>query len=258
MRILIVRHGDPAYEIDGLTETGKKEAQLLAPRLASIPVTDFYVSPLGRARQTLQPALDMLGREAQVLDWLKEFSAELDINGSDFLQKAYPGTPRDAQGRFEPRIVWDMLPGAWMKDEKNFEPEAWRTSETAKHSNMEEVYRRTCEGLDELLARYGYIREGGMYVTEKGSDATIVLVCHFGITAVMLSHLWGVSPHILLHVLSMAPSSVTEIYTEERVKGEVVFRTARVGDISHLYAAGQEPSFACRFCEVYENTWQRH
>jgi len=258
MRILLVRHGDPAYEIDGLTETGKKEAQLLAPRLAALPVTDFYVSPLGRARQTLQPTLDLLERKAEVLDWLEEFSAQLDINGSSFLQKAYPNTPRDESGLFEKRIVWDMLPGAWMRNEKNFERDAWRDTETAAHSDMEMIYQRTCDGLDALLARYGYIREGGMYVTQRGSNATIVLVCHFGITAVMLSHLWGVSPHILLHVLSMAPSSVTEIYSEERVKGEVVFRTARVGDISHLYAAGVEPSFACRFCEVYENRNQRH
>ena len=34
MRILIIRHGDPDYEIDGLTEKGKREAALLAKRLA--------------------------------------------------------------------------------------------------------------------------------------------------------------------------------------------------------------------------------
>ena len=30
MRILMIRHGDPDYEHDSLTETGKKEAALLA------------------------------------------------------------------------------------------------------------------------------------------------------------------------------------------------------------------------------------
>ena len=35
MRILIVRHGDPDYEIDSLTEKGWGEAGHLAERLAS-------------------------------------------------------------------------------------------------------------------------------------------------------------------------------------------------------------------------------
>ncbi len=32
MRILMIRHGDPDYEHDSLTETGKKEAALLDRR----------------------------------------------------------------------------------------------------------------------------------------------------------------------------------------------------------------------------------
>ena len=33
MRILIVRHGDPNYELDCLTEKGKREAALMAEKL---------------------------------------------------------------------------------------------------------------------------------------------------------------------------------------------------------------------------------
>lgn len=32
MRIFIIRHGDPDYSIDGLTEKGKREAELLRER----------------------------------------------------------------------------------------------------------------------------------------------------------------------------------------------------------------------------------
>ena len=35
MRIIIVRHGDPDYSIDSLTETGWKEAKILADILIS-------------------------------------------------------------------------------------------------------------------------------------------------------------------------------------------------------------------------------
>ena len=74
----------------------------------------------------------------------------------------------------------------------------------------------------------------------------------------MLSHLWGVSPFVLWGSLVMAPSSVTELYSEEREKGIVQFRASKVGDTSHLYAGGRKPSFSARFCSVYENTQERH
>ncbi|MFR2935372.1 MAG: histidine phosphatase family protein, partial [Ruminococcus sp.] len=52
MKLLFIRHGDPDYEIDSLTEKGWKEAALLAERVSQLEVKTFYVSPLGRARDT--------------------------------------------------------------------------------------------------------------------------------------------------------------------------------------------------------------
>ena len=52
MRLLIVRHGDPDYTIDSLTEKGWREAELLADRMSKETIDYFYVSPLGRARDT--------------------------------------------------------------------------------------------------------------------------------------------------------------------------------------------------------------
>ena len=44
MRIIFIRHGDPDYEHDSLTEKGWREAALLAERVSAWRVTDFYVS----------------------------------------------------------------------------------------------------------------------------------------------------------------------------------------------------------------------
>mgnify|MGYP003231748075 CR=1 FL=1 len=57
MRLLIVRHGDPDYSIDSLTEKGWKEAEYLSERLSKLDVKDFYVSPLGRAKDTARMLL---------------------------------------------------------------------------------------------------------------------------------------------------------------------------------------------------------
>lgn len=84
MRLLLIRHGDPDYVHDDLTETGKREAALLAERIAPLPVRDYFVSPLGRARATAAPTLQRAGRQAAEKDWLQEFSipiARPDVQG---------------------------------------------------------------------------------------------------------------------------------------------------------------------------------
>ena len=74
MKLLIVRQGDPDYSIDSLTETGWNEAELLVPRLSKLDVKDFYVSPLGRAKDTASLTLKAMGREAEECLWLREFA----------------------------------------------------------------------------------------------------------------------------------------------------------------------------------------
>ena len=64
MKLLFIRHGDPDYEIDSLTEKGWKEAALLAERVSQLEVKTFYVSPLGRARDTASLTLQKMNREA--------------------------------------------------------------------------------------------------------------------------------------------------------------------------------------------------
>ena len=257
MKIFLIRHGDPDYEHDTLTEKGHREAALLAEKMAGIPVKDFYVSPLGRARDTAGYTLKKTGREAKVLDWLEEFWAIVDVNDSPELQKAYPDTDKK-DGRYGGRIVWDMLPGYWTEHPEYFTRDGWRNSEVAEHSNMIQRYDWVTGELDKLLAEYGYVREGSHYRVERESEEAIVLFCHFGVSCVLLSHLWGISPFLLWHELALAPTSVTALVTEEREQGVASFRATGVGDISHLYAGNEKPSFSARFCETYGNWEERH
>ena len=75
MTIYIIRHAEPDYEHDSLTEKGWREAELLSHRLAKIPERILlHVSPLGRAQRHRVP--DAQGRRsggAEVLPWLREF-----------------------------------------------------------------------------------------------------------------------------------------------------------------------------------------
>ena len=81
MRILIVRHAEPDYVHDALTEKGKREALLLGERLAKIPASAYYVSPLGRAQATADYTLRLVGKQAETLPWLSEFRGYTVQNG---------------------------------------------------------------------------------------------------------------------------------------------------------------------------------
>lgn len=44
MKLLIIRHGDPDYTIDSLTEKGHREAELLSERIAPMEIAARYIS----------------------------------------------------------------------------------------------------------------------------------------------------------------------------------------------------------------------
>ncbi|MBQ6322330.1 MAG: histidine phosphatase family protein [Lachnospiraceae bacterium] len=251
MRILMLRHGDPDYEHDGLTEQGREEAALLAKWMQTQPVDELYVSPLGRAQQTCAYTTQLLGMPAVTLDWLREFPAQVDVNDSAFLQQAYGDLRKGPDGRYLPHYAWDMRPNAINGKEEYFTEDGWKNSEVAKRSDMEACCRAVWEGLDTLLASCGYVHEGNIFRVEKANHKTIALFCHFGVTCVMLSHLWKVSPFVLWHMTATSASSITELFSEEREEGVAIFRMRHMGGIPHLEMAGKEPSFAARFCETF-------
>lgn len=258
MRILLIRHGDPDYEHDTLTEKGHREAALLAGLAPSMQIDDCYMSPLGRAQDTASYSLKAIRKEATTLDWLREFPAKVDLNLSKELLEAFPDSSKEESRYAIRNNIWDMVPAYWTNHPEYMELNGWQQSLVAKCGDAVFVYESVCEELDKLLKSYGYIREKNHYRVIKENTKTIACYCHFGIICALLSHLWNVSPFVLWHGLALAPTSVTEIVSEERQQGIASFRALRVGDTSHLYA-GQEPaSFAARFCEVFSNKDQRH
>ena len=242
MKLLIVRHGDPDYAKDSLTEKGWREARYLSERLIKMGIDDFYVSPLGRARATASFTLDRLGQTAEVKDWLQEFPARIE-------EPSRPG---------EQKIAWDWLPEDWTTEERFYQADHWFEVENMRKGHVKALYDQVVHGLDEILARHGYVREGNYYRTDQGNTDTVALFCHFGVECVMLSHLLHISPMPLWHGSCALPSSVTTLVTEERRKGIASFRMLSFGDLSHLYVHGEVPAFAARFCEVYENENERH
>ena len=237
MKLMIIRHGDPNYAIDSLTPKGHKEAAALAEYMKNLDVTAFYVSPLGRAQHTADYTLQKMGRTAETMDWLREF----------------PATVYRPHCHEDDYIAWDWRPSDWAELDDFYDTQRWTDHPAMAEGNVRQLYDHVCAEFDKLLAKHGYERNGRIYNAIAPNEDTIVFFCHFGLESVLLSHLLNVSPMVIWHGFCAAPSSVTTIYTEEREKGIASFRISRFGDISHLYAAGLEPSFAARFCETQDH-----
>ena len=184
MRLLIIRHGEPIYNPDTLTEKGKKEAKILASFLKkNFPeIKDFYLSPLGRAQETAKPILEAFGKEGTTFPWLREFGPF-----PGYVRVTIPSTYG----------CWDYLPED-LDTEKELLTENWREVPRVKESLIPATYKEVCDGLDSLLETYGYKRKSTYYEVTKQSHDTICLVCHFGVESVILSHLMNCSPWVLL------------------------------------------------------------
>lgn len=241
MRIIFIRHGDPDYQNDSLTEKGKREAALLSERVSSWEnIAEIFCSPLGRAKETASYSLKRLGREAVIYPWLREFAYMIDD----------PTTGRHG-------VPWDFMPEYWTEIEEMYDKKEWKNTQIYR-SNPElgPAYDEVCAGLDSILANYGYQRYHNYYVTKKPEtpkkqDATIIFFCHLGVTCVMLSHLLGISPVALFHGFYLAPTCITVLAAEERVQGKAIFRTQVMGDTMHLSQGGEPVSAAGYFTDVF-------
>ena len=239
MKLLLIRHGDPDYKLDSLTPRGVKEAELLAERMADVPIDKIYVSPQGRAQRTAEYTLQKKQMTAETLPWLCEFGYPIEM-------------PPEAR-KPNSRIVWNLYPSFCQTVPDLYDPEKWLQVDFIKGSVIPEKYKMVCDSLDALLAKHGYVREGMFYRVERANIDTIAVFCHCGLSLIVLSHLFNMAPLPLLQHFGCPPSSVTTVVTEERQKGIAQFRCACYGSTEHLYVGNTEPSPAGLFDQTFRD-----
>lgn len=260
MRLIFVRHGDPDYVNDSLTQKGWREAELLSERIKNWNVTDFFCSPLGRAKDTASCTLKKMNRTAMTLDWTREFTYFIDD----------PVTGRH-------HVPWDLVPSFWTSDSLMLDKERWVDADVTKQNpDISVKYKEVCQKLDEFLADYGYVRENNYYrmpakkevfisstiAPGNTSDANnpiasdeepvIVIFCHLGVICIILSHLLNIPFPSLVHGFFLPTTSLTILATEERWSNEAYFRVQAMGDVHHLLAGGEPISSAGYFTNSFQ------
>ena len=122
MKLIFVRHGDPNYELDCLTELGKKEAFLVAERLSKLGITKIYSSPLGRAKETASYTASKLGMDIEILPFLEESPLKATTNDGKEI------------------IIRDRLPEEWENDPYAFSKDDWYKNELMVKTNIHSYY----------------------------------------------------------------------------------------------------------------------
>ena len=81
MLLYYIRHGDPIYNPDGLTEKGEQQAFALSDRLVESGIEKVFSSSSNRAIKTAEPLCRRLGLDCTQLDWMHENHVAEEFKG---------------------------------------------------------------------------------------------------------------------------------------------------------------------------------
>ena len=222
MILYIIRHADPIYNPDSLTELGHRQAEALARRLAVNGLDKVYSSPNMRAQMTAQPVCETLGLEYTIENWMSE-----DLAWRDFSCEFEPGRYSWTFQRQNNKLKYDNAPC-----------EKWYDSQYFSVTNAKEGYKRISECSDEFTGRLGYIREKGAYKITRANDDRIAAFCHQGFGTIWLSYLLDIPPNIFLSSFDISHSGVTILEFKNYQDGYTAPKCLCLSDISHIYQSG--------------------
>ncbi|MBE7056031.1 MAG: histidine phosphatase family protein [Ruminococcaceae bacterium] len=182
MDLYIIRHGDPDYDNDTLTEYGWKQAEALGKRLLKEGIDYIYSSPLGRAKDTAKPLADILGKNILIQPWAQEIGP-LYIPNPEFLS-----------------------------DECIDKGFRWYEAERFKGMPYAQIEERIHAGIDSILGSHGYERKNDKYIPHIPSNIKIALFCHGNMSPILFAHLFNVPVNKIMAQAVMYTTGITAFH----------------------------------------------
>ena len=204
MRIVLIRHGDPNYEKDCLTELGHKQVKVAAQRLLKEGIEEIYSSPLGRARQTAQAFSEASGiSEIKILDFIQEI--RFGREGALYDNKWNP---------------WFGV-NALVHEGKDLQTPSWREYPVFKENFATEDADKIAVEADKWLEELGYKREGFYYRNTRKDDTekTIAIFCHGGSSAAFMARVLNQTFPYMCGVLLRFPHTTISVLKFDNTPG---------------------------------------
>lgn len=209
MILYIIRHGDPDYANDTITEYGRQQAEALAKRMEAIKPDRIYSSPRGRAIATAKPTCELLGMRHTIEEWTTEkmeYMVLPDYNDTEALHKHW---------------------------ETNIADGIYKYEDFAKEDRSEHI-QGMIDSSDEFLLRHGYKREGLMYKVINPNEEKIAVFCHGGFGGAWISHMLSIPPAMGYLHFGLHTTSVTKFVFKNTDNGITFPRCEFLGDTSHV------------------------
>ena len=223
MLLYIVRHGDPDYTTDSLTDRGILQANAVAKRLAASGIDRVFTSPMGRARQTAEPTCKLLGIDYEVEEWTHEIGDEKMTPYPDGIMKSISHSPN---------TVFRQDGNIYLPYERACECTA------IDQTRMPDAIRFLEESGNEFLERLGYKAEGGLFRTVRPNDDRVALFCHTAFARAWLSILLHIPLHIVWASFQVTHTSVTVLEFKNYESGFTAPKCLCLSDMSHLFSEG--------------------
>ena len=214
MRILFVRHGEPDYARDCLTDEGRRQAAAAAERLAGEGIQKIYASPLGRAHETAAFTARRLGLGIETLDWMREITW------------GGPGLPVEGH-------PWTL--GDWMIEREDFDFHAgdWRKHPYFRDNAATRCHDAVAARFDGLLERHGYCHEGIRFLCSAAEEETVAVFSHGGSGGAALASVLTLPFPYVMSVLSYDFTSVIAVALDVRPGEYVKPRLELFNDCRH-------------------------
>jgi len=224
MLLYIVRHGEPDYKTDSLTERGILQAEAVGKRIRDSKINRIFSSPMGRARQTAEPACRLLGLEYQVEEWAHEIlPSELYTPFPDGKMKSITN-----------------VQNTYYRENGNIDLSYYDAFDAPgiSQSGMNKAVPFIEEHGKEFLERLGYREENGIYRIIRPNTEKVALFCHSAFARAWMSVLFHIPVHIMWASFAYTFTGVTIIEFKNNENGVTAPQCLCYSDVSHLYANG--------------------
>ena len=222
MLLFYIRHGDPVYDPDSLTELGHKQAVALSERLAMYGLDEIYCSTSVRVQQTAAPTAQKLRLPVKLADWCSEYLAWDEFTISDERGKRW-FYQDDVTRKIMVSSQAECLNDDWCKGDY--------FAKTAAKSGVERIRKETFRFLSSL--GYDKATDGNYYVASNPNEKRIALFAHEGFGMAFLSTLLGIPYPIFCTHFGLEHSSITVIQFDGT--DFVVPCVLQLSNDSHLY-----------------------
>ena len=177
MRILFIRHGQPNYEKDCLTDVGLRQAQDTALRLKDEGIEAVYSSPFGRARDTAQCTADALGLPVQILPFMRELYWG-NSEGKPVFHRGHP---------------WETANELMRRGYDLTDPH-WASHPLYENNVVVEDAARVGREIDGWMAALGYEHDGHYYRCARADHpGAVALFSHGGSSVAALSRIFNLT-----------------------------------------------------------------